>query len=221
MLSHVEVPTYASIPYHVVAGPDGSLWFTEQEGNKIGQIHLPAAMAEAPTPARAVEQAPGADLATFSPVGAILFDHPDPSIFTVLTSPSDTPGTANLDFAIFPPRWLVAQDTFRPPWFHRNIASEFMGLVHGQYDAKDEGFVPGGCSIHNCMTGDGPDAATFDKASSADLSKPDVITDTMAFMFETRCVLRPTAQALQLPQLQPDYYRCWQDLKKNFTPGTP
>jgi len=113
------------------------------------------------------------------------------------------------------------QDTFRPPWFHRNIASEFMGLVHGKYDAKADGFSPGASSLHNSMTGHGPDSATFEKASHADLSRPDVITDTMAFMFETRCVLRPTAQALQLPQLQHDYYRCWQDLKKNFTPDTP
>ena len=156
------------------------------------------------------------DLRTFNTIGSISYDHPDPSIFLVLTSPSDTPGVGNLDFAIFPPRWLVAQDTFRPPWFHRNIASEFMGLVHGQYDAKAEGFVPGGCSIHNCMTGHGPDAATFDKASSADLSKPDVITDTMAFMFETRAVIRPTAQALEAAHRQRDYQQCWAGLQRNF-----
>jgi hypothetical protein len=71
-----------------------------------------------------------------------------------------------MDFVIFPPRWLVAQDTFRPPWFHRNVASEFMGLIHGVYDAKAEGFAPGGASLHNCMTGHGPDAATFEKAST-------------------------------------------------------
>ncbi|HZF97044.1 MAG TPA: homogentisate 1,2-dioxygenase, partial [Pseudoxanthomonas sp.] len=134
------------------------------------------------------------DLRRFNTIGSISFDHPDPSIFTVLTAPSDTPGTANLDFAIFPPRWLVAQDTFRPPWFHRNVASEFMGLVHGAYDAKAEGFAPGAASLHNCMSGHGPDAATFDKASQADLSKPDVIGGTMAFMFETRGVIRPTRQ---------------------------
>ncbi|MBP8909842.1 MAG: homogentisate 1,2-dioxygenase, partial [Pseudoxanthomonas sp.] len=156
------------------------------------------------------------DLRRFNTIGSISYDHPDPSIFLVLTSPTDTPGVGNLDFAIFPPRWLVAQDTFRPPWFHRNIASEFMGLVHGQYDAKAEGFVPGGCSIHNCMTGHGPDAATFDKASSADLSKPDVITDTMAFMFETRAVIRPTAQALEAAHRQRDYQQCWAGLQRNF-----
>ena len=156
------------------------------------------------------------DLRRFNTIGSISYDHPDPSIFLVLTSPTDTPGVGNLDFAIFPPRWLVAQDTFRPPWFHRNIASEFMGLVHGQYDAKAEGFVPGGCSIHNCMTGHGPDAATFDKASSADLSKPDVITDTMAFMFETRAVIRPTAQALEAAHRQRDYQQCWAGLQRNL-----
>lgn len=161
------------------------------------------------------------DLRRFNTIGSISYDHPDPSIFLVLHSASDTPGVSAIDFVIFPPRILAMQDTFRPPWFHRNIASEFMGLVHGKYDAKADGFSPGASSLHNSMTGHGPDAATFEKASNADLSRPDVITDTMAFMFETRCVLRPTAQALQLPQLQRDYYRCWQDLKKNFTPDTP
>ncbi len=156
------------------------------------------------------------DLRRFNTIGSISYDHPDPSIFTVLTGPSDTPGTANVDFAIFPPRWLVAQHTFRPPWFHRNVASEFMGLVHGAYDAKAEGFLPGGCSLHNCMSGHGPDAATFEKASAADLSKPDVITDTMAFMFETRGVIRPAAQALDAGHRQRHYQECWHGLQKHF-----
>jgi homogentisate 1,2-dioxygenase len=156
------------------------------------------------------------DLRRFNTIGSISYDHPDPSIFTVLTSPSDTVGTANVDFAIFPPRWLVAQHTFRPPWFHRNVASEFMGLIAGVYDAKAEGFVPGGASLHNCMSGHGPDAATFEKASNADLAKPDVIGGTMAFMFETRKVIRPTQQALDAPQLQGNYYECWQGIAKHF-----
>ncbi len=156
------------------------------------------------------------DLRHFNAIGSISFDHPDPSIFTVLTAPSDTPGTANMDFAIFPPRWLVAQDTFRPPWFHRNAASEFMGLVHGAYDAKANGFPPGACSVHNCMSGHGPDAVTFDKASAADLSRPDVIADTMAFMFETRAVIRPTRQALDADHRQRDYQACWAGLRRQF-----
>jgi len=156
------------------------------------------------------------DLRLFNTIGSISYDHPDPSIFLVLHSPSDTAGTSNLDFVIFPPRWLVAQDTFRPPWFHRNIASEFMGLVHGAYDAKAEGFVPGGASLHNSMTGHGPDAATFEKASASDLSKPDVIKDTMAFMFETRAVIRPTKQALDGAHRQRDYQACWAGLQKHF-----
>ncbi len=156
------------------------------------------------------------DLRRFNTIGSISYDHPDPSIFLVLTSPSDTPGVGNMDFVIFPPRWLVAQDTFRPPWFHRNIASEFMGLIHGAYDAKADGFMPGGCSVHNCMTGHGPDAATFEKASSADLTKPDVIADTMAFMFEARAVIRPTAQALTAAHRQRDYQACWAGLSRHF-----
>lgn len=156
------------------------------------------------------------DLRRFNAIGTISYDHPDPSIFLVLHSPSDTPGTSNIDFAIFPPRWLVAQDTFRPPWFHRNIASEYMGLIHGTYDAKADGFVPGGSSLHNSMTGHGPDAATFDKASTADLSQPDVISGTMAFMFETRAVIRPTTQALAANHRQRDYQACWAGLEKHF-----
>ena len=158
------------------------------------------------------------DLRRFNTIGSISYDHPDPSIFTVLTSASDTPGTANLDFVIFPPRWLAGEDTFRPPWYHRNVASEFMGLVAGVYDAKVGGFVPGGASLHNCMSGHGPDAATFDKASAADTTRPEKVADTMAFMFETRMVLRPTRQAMDAPQLQRDYLDCWQGLRRNFRP---
>jgi homogentisate 1,2-dioxygenase len=120
---------------------------------------------------------------------------------------------------IFPPRWLVAEHTFRPPYFHRNVASEFMGLVEGAYDAKAGGFAPGGMSLHNCMSGHGPDAASFEKASAADTGKPDHIANTMAFMFETRKVIRPTQQALAAPQLQNDYYECWQGIRKHFDPS--
>lgn len=157
------------------------------------------------------------DLRRFNTIGSISYDHPDPSIFTVLTSASDTPGTADVDFAIFPPRWLVAEHTFRPPWFHRNVASEYMGLIHGEYDAKAGGFVPGGGSLHNCMSGHGPDAASFAKAGSADTGKPDHVVDTMAFMFETRAVIRPTRHALESPHLQRDYFECWQGLQKHFS----
>jgi homogentisate 1,2-dioxygenase len=156
------------------------------------------------------------DLRRFNVMGSISYDHPDPSIFLVLHSPSDTPGTSNVDLAVFAPRVLAMQDTFRPPWFHRNIASEFMGLVHGVYDAKADGFAPGGCSLHNCMTGHGPDAATFEKASAADTGKPDYIDNTLAFMFETRGVLRPVAQALEANHRQQDYPACWMGLRKRF-----
>lgn len=158
------------------------------------------------------------DLRHFNTIGSISYDHPDPSIFLVLSAPSDTPGVGTLDFAIFPPRWLVGEDTFRPPWFHRNVASEFMGLVHGAYDAKAEGFVPGGASLHNCMSGHGPDAATFEKASKADTSRPAKVLDTMAFMFETRQVLCPSVHALASPQLQGGYHDCWNGIRKHFRP---
>ncbi|RKP56021.1 homogentisate 1,2-dioxygenase [Pararobbsia silviterrae] len=161
------------------------------------------------------------DLRLFNTIGSISFDHPDPSIFLVLTSPSDTPGVGNADFVIFPPRWLAAENTFRPPWFHRNVASEFMGLITGVYDAKADGFQPGGASLHNCMSGHGPDAATFERASTADVSTPHKVDSTMAFMFETRFAIRPTASALESARLQADYYRCWSDLKKHFNPKQP
>ncbi len=161
------------------------------------------------------------DLRRFNTIGSISYDHPDPSIFLVLQSPSDTPGVDTIDFVIFPPRWLAAENTFRPPWFHRNVASEFMGLIHGAYDAKAEGFVPGGASLHNCMSGHGPDAETFEKASQADTSKPNKVGDTMAFMFETRTVIKPTQFALETSQLQNTYFQCWQTIRKNFDPAKP
>jgi homogentisate 1,2-dioxygenase len=162
------------------------------------------------------------DLRRFNTMGSTSYDHPDPSIFSVLHSPSDIPGTGNIDFVIFPPRWLAMENTFRPPWFHRNVANEFMGLIAGVYDAKSTGFVPGGASLHNCMSGHGPDAATFEKALAADTSVPAHVTDTMAFMFETRLAIKPTRFALQgLPPLQSDYMSYWLDLKKRFDPARP
>lgn len=155
------------------------------------------------------------DLRTFSPVGALLFDHPDPSIFTVLTSPTEQEGTANIDFVIFPPRWMVAENTFRPPWFHRNIMSEFMGLIYGQYDAKETGFIPGGMSLHNQMLPHGPDAAGFEKASSAELA-PQKLDGTMAFMFETRYPQQVSSYAASLDSLQDDYAQCWTGLERKF-----
>jgi homogentisate 1,2-dioxygenase len=158
------------------------------------------------------------DLRRFNTIGSISFDHPDPSIFLVLQSITDTAGVDAVDFAVFPPRWLAMEHTFRPPWFHRNVASEFMGLIEGKYDAKAEGFLPGGASLHNCMSGHGPDAATVDSASAADTSRPEHISGTMAFMFETRCVIRPTRYALESALLQSDYSECWQGLPKRFDP---
>ncbi len=157
------------------------------------------------------------DLTRFNTINTVSYDHPDPSIFTVLTSPSDTPGTANIDFVIFPPRWMVAEDTFRPPWFHRNVMSEFMGLIEGEYDAKAGGFVPGGASLHNGMAGHGPDADSYAGAVAADLG-PRKIDRTMAFMFESRHLLRPTRWAIETPLLQGDYDACWQGFAKAELP---
>jgi homogentisate 1,2-dioxygenase len=158
------------------------------------------------------------DLRRFSPVGPLLFDHADPSIFTTLTSPSETPGTANIDLAIFPDRWMVAENTFRPPWYHMNIMSEFMGLIYGQYDAKPQGFVPGGFSLHNCMLPHGPDVDAFEGASNAEL-KPHKLEGTMAFMFETRFPQRVTAYGAGLKELQADYGQYGQRLRRHFDPS--
>lgn len=157
------------------------------------------------------------DLKLFNTINSVSYDHPDPSIFTVLTSPTDHYGLANVDFVIFPPRWMVAEKTFRPPYYHRNLMSEFMGLIHGKYDAKEKGFEPGGSSLHNCMSAHGPEAAVFEKASSADL-KPHYLGDTLAFMFESRYVFAPTAHALTTDLLQTDYLACWNGLKSHFNP---
>ncbi len=155
------------------------------------------------------------DLRKFNTIGSISFDHPDPSIFTVLTSPSAEQGVANCDFVIFPDRWLVMEDTFRPPWYHRNTMSEYMGLVFGRYDAKEEGFVPGGGSLHNQMSAHGPDLDAFEKATEKTLT-PERLSETLAFMFESRYIIRPTKAALDSPALQKNYKDCWTGLKKNF-----
>jgi len=159
------------------------------------------------------------DLAKFMAINTVSFDHCDPSIFTVLTSPSERRGLANIDFAIFPQRWNVADHTFRPPYYHRNVMSEFMGLIKGEYDAKggkdNKGFAPGGSSLHNCMSAHGPDANAFKSASEVEL-KPDYMADTLAFMFESRFIMAPTPHALSMNTLQKDYYHCWLDLPKNF-----
>jgi homogentisate 1,2-dioxygenase len=153
------------------------------------------------------------ELARFMAINTVSFDHPDPSIFTVLTSPSPQAGVANVDFVIFPPRWSVAENTFRPPWFHRNVMSELMGLVHGEYDAKAGGFAPGGVSIHNCMSAHGPDAATYEKALREE-SKPRRIEGGLAFMWESRYVFRPTKLALAAKELQKDYDRAWHGFER-------
>jgi homogentisate 1,2-dioxygenase len=159
-------------------------------------------------------------LSNFMVINTVSFDHPDPSIFTVLTSPTDTPGTANCDFVIFPPRWMVAEDTFRPPWYHRNVMSECMGLIQGVYDGKAGGFSPGGVSLHNCMAPHGPDGPTFEKASIATL-EPMKIENTMAFMFESCNIIRPTPIALSADTRQLDYRKCWQGIERRFNPTKP
>ncbi|HWI28734.1 MAG TPA: homogentisate 1,2-dioxygenase [Stellaceae bacterium] len=194
----------AERPVEVVQKFMGHLWATELDHSPLDVVawhgnHAPYKY----------------DLARFNVMGTVSFDHPDPSIYTVLTSPSETRGTANVDFVIFPPRWLVAEDTFRPPWFHRNVMNEFLSLIHGVYDAKASGFAPGGASLHNCMSGHGPDVASYEKAVAADL-KPHKIENVLAFMFETRWVIRPTRFALETPALQKGYDACWQGFARNF-----
>lgn len=159
------------------------------------------------------------DLNAYCPVGATLFDHPDPSIYTVLSAPSGVEGTANVDFVLFRDRWSVAENTFRPPWYHKNVMSELMGNIHGQYDAKPEGFIPGGMSLHNMMLPHGPDKAAFEAASNAKL-EPQKLENTMSFMFETRFPQHLTKFAASEAPLQDDYIDCWIDLEKKFD-GTP
>ncbi len=157
------------------------------------------------------------DLGRFNSMNTVSYDHPDPSIFTVLTAPSEIPGVANVDFVIFPPRWMVAEGTFRPPWFHRNVMSEFMGLVRGVYDAREKGFEPGGASLHNAFVPHGPEAGVHAKASSAALA-PVRLEDTLAFMFESRLLLKVAAGALARPEREPDYRHCWRGLDSHFAP---
>ena len=188
----------------VVAKFQGNLWAAETDHSPLNVVAWHGNL----TPYKY-------DLARFMVIGTVSFDHPDPSIYTVLTAPSDVPGTANVDFVVFPPRWLVGEDTFRPPWFHRNTMTEFMGLLQGVYDAKAEGFLPGGASLHNCMSAHGPDAETWERASRAEL-KPHKLEDTMAFMFESRYAMRLTRYAVESSELQHDYFEGWQGLDPHF-----
>ncbi|EKD54231.1 MAG: hypothetical protein ACD_60C00109G0013 [uncultured bacterium] len=154
-------------------------------------------------------------LSLFNTMNTVSYDHPDPSIFTVLTSPSALPGIANVDFVIFPPRWVVSEDTFRPPYYHRNIMNEYMGLIYGAYDAKEKGFLPGGGSLHNCMSAHGPDAHAFNKATESSL-QPEYYANTLAFMFESQDIWCVTPEALNSPHRQEDYLNCWQGLNSHF-----
>jgi homogentisate 1,2-dioxygenase len=196
----------ATIAYELVKKSSGRLWSAPTRHSPFNVVAWHGNLAPVKY-----------DTAHFMTIGSISFDHPDPSIFTVLTSPSDTPGTANCDFVIFPPRWLVMEDTFRPPWYHRNLMSEFMGLVYGVYDAKPGGFRPGGASLHNSMVPHGPDQEAFEKASHATLA-PHKLDNTLAFMFESRYRFIPTEFALQSPALDHDYADCWAGLQDQFKP---
>ncbi len=193
-----------SKPYEIIKKYGGALWSAQMQQSPFNVVAWHGNL----VPFKY-------DTANFMTIGSISFDHPDPSIFTVLTSPTDTAGTANCDFVIFPPRWMVAEDTFRPPWYHRNLMSEFMGLVKGQYDAKEEGFVPGGASLHNCMVPHGPDSDAFVKASTADL-KPQKLDNTLAFMFESRYRFVPTAFAMNNGLLDENYANCWANLQDEY-----
>ena len=193
-------------PFEIVQKFQGGLWRTELGHSPFDVVAWHGNL----VPARY-------DLTRFNTIGTVSFDHPDPSIFTVLTSPTERAGVANCDFVIFPPRWMVAEDTFRPPWFHRNVMSEFMGLIHGAYDAKEGGFAPGGASLHNQMSGHGPDRASYEKAVSAELA-PAKIENTMAFMFESNLVFVPTQEALDSPSCQPDYDEAWSGFEKAEVP---
>jgi homogentisate 1,2-dioxygenase len=192
--------------YEIVKKFGGKLWRATQPGTPFNVVAWHGNLAPM-----------AYDTAHFMVIGSISFDHPDPSIFTVLTSPSDTPGVANCDFVIFPPRWMVMEDTFRPPWYHRNVMGEFMGLVMGEYDAKPEGFKPGGASLHNSMVPHGPDTEAFGRASTSEL-KPHKLDHTLAFMFESRWRFVPTAFAMQGGALDRGYAGCWAGLRDGFKP---
>jgi homogentisate 1,2-dioxygenase len=203
----VEAVSDGDAPYEIVRKTGGEFWTATQAHSPFNVVAWHGTLAPVQY-----------DTRHFMTLGSISFDHPDPSIFTVLTSPSDTPGTANADFVIFPPRWLVAEDTFRPPWFHRNVMSEFMGLVYGQYDAKPEGFRPGGASLHNALVPHGPDSDAFARASQAVLA-PHKLDHTLAFMVESRWRFRPTAWAMRPGARDTRYAECWAGLQDRFAAG--
>lgn len=155
------------------------------------------------------------DMRLFMALNTVTYDHPDPSIGTVLSAYTASPGLANVDFVIFPPRWMVGENTFRPPWFHRNCMSEFMGLLTGSYDAKPDSFLPGASSVHNRFVPHGPDHQAVDRGTAQDTSKPERYGGTLAFMWETKLVWHPTEYALT--ELDDHTYpECWQGIQARF-----
>jgi homogentisate 1,2-dioxygenase len=195
-------------PFTMIAKLSGALWTADLDHSPLDVVAWHGNL----TPCKY-------DLANFQAFGTVSFDHADPSIFTVLSSPSHQAGIANVDFAVFPPRWMVAEHSFRPPYFHRNAMSECMGLIHGLHEAKAEGFVPGGISLHNKWSAHGPDEETTELAQSANL-QPQKFGGSLAFMFETRYPIRPTSFALNAPELQKDYHSHWLGLRRTFTGAT-
>jgi homogentisate 1,2-dioxygenase len=168
------------------------------------------------------------DLRKFCCMNSVTYDHPDPSIYTVLTCQSDTPGVAIADFVIFPPRWMVMEHSFRPPWYHRNCMCEYMGMIYGVYDAKSggsgkkgekptTGFVPGGGSLHSPMQAHGPDHGAYSKAMAVDL-KPHFFDGGLAFMFETKYTLKLTAWAASAENRDVEYHKTWASLPRRFDP---
>ena len=162
------------------------------------------------------------DFRNYNTMNSVSFDHPDPSIFTVLSAMSSTPGVAILDLVVFKQRFMVAENTFRPPYYHRNIMTEFMGNIYGEYDAKPSGgFEPGCSSLHSPMTPHGPESSVFEKASTAEL-EPVKYKDTMSFMFESCFVLRIANSAIGstgVPVEDEKYHDCWKGFQNHFNSG--
>lgn len=143
------------------------------------------------------------DLGRFSILGSILFDHPDPSIFTVLTAPSNRePGTSVVDFAIIPPRWNMMEDTYWPPYYHRNTMSEFSGpIVYDQAHEwhKEHSFKPYGAQLNGTMTAHGPSKEVHQAARESDLKPKKVGMEGLTiFLLETECPMRVQNWAVEL-----------------------
>jgi homogentisate 1,2-dioxygenase len=156
------------------------------------------------------------DLAHFNAMGSVSFDHPDPSILTVLTCPLDDHGNNMADVLVFSGRWEVAEHTFRPPYYHRNVATEFSYIV--ALPEPYSGFEKGAYFLSPSMTPHGISGRAHRQALEADDAPRRLPDGSIWVMFETALGLRLTPWAMASGNRDDAYHELWTDMPATFSP---